>query len=111
MLDGGMVPVCTLRTTFSRSSASAPGLATPFWGAHHTYMFYVAEPSSTERGDDVAQKRPQQTHGNMRARHGSKRSQSVLANVFPCETRRQPEWMTCGARECLHGSVARIRTR
>jgi len=28
MLDGGMVPVCTLRTTFSQTSASAPGFAT-----------------------------------------------------------------------------------
>src|SRR5262245_11271238 len=28
MLDGGMVPVCTLRTTFSQTSASAPGLST-----------------------------------------------------------------------------------
>src|SRR5262249_5988952 len=28
MLDGGIVPVCTLRTTFSHTSASAPGLST-----------------------------------------------------------------------------------
>src|SRR5262249_47547828 len=28
MLDGGIVPVCTLRTTFSQTSASAPGLST-----------------------------------------------------------------------------------
>src|SRR5206468_5738269 len=28
MLDGGMVPVCTLRTTFSQTSASAPGWST-----------------------------------------------------------------------------------
>src|SRR5258708_15177700 len=28
MLGGGMVPVCTLRTTFSQTSAAAPGLET-----------------------------------------------------------------------------------
>src|SRR5262249_44815193 len=38
-LDGGMAPVCTLRTTFSQTSASAPGLPTSIRSSLRSAVF------------------------------------------------------------------------
>src|SRR5213593_827242 len=59
MLDGGMVPVCTLRTTLSQTSASAPGLATSSRSSHRSAvlsrsLWHVTQyRSSTRRGLDA----------------------------------------------------------
>src|SRR4029453_18125192 len=54
MLDGGIVPVCTLRTTFSQTSASAPGLSTSMWSSFRSAvlrrsLWHVTQYRSTRR--------------------------------------------------------------